>query len=151
MGHLWAIGPKSGIPDFGSPDELGGVYILLLKLRQSLTTSAWSCHLTRPREQKKCTHHYRALTLICSLSSRVQLLFWCPGVSGCRCCLGGAQNLQIECVRMLYASGKCLHVVKRDPSLKTRIRASPNSSGVLRYESETALVLFQEPRFKSFL
>ena len=70
---------------FGTSDELGGVHILLLKLRQSSTTSAWSCHLTRPRERKKCTQHYRALTLICSLSSRVLLLFWCPGMSGCRC------------------------------------------------------------------
>ena len=136
VGHLWAIGPKSGIPDdfhaisfsyifmnfhafssnfmhfplvevvirrsipviliyflailvkiiyFGTSDELGGVHILLLKLRQSSTTSAWSCHLTRPRERKKCTQHYRALTLICSLSSRVLILFWCPGMSGCRC------------------------------------------------------------------
>ena len=52
---------------------------------------------------------------------------------------GGAQNLQIECVRMLYASETCLDVVKRDPSLKTRIRTSPNSSGVLSYGSEMVL------------
>ena len=54
-------------------------------IRPSRVRCAWSCHLTRPREQKKCTQHYRALTLICSLSSRVLLLFWCPGMSGCRC------------------------------------------------------------------
>ena len=52
---------------------------------------------------------------------------------------GGAQNLPIECVRMLYASETCLDVVKRDPSLKTRIRTSPNSSGVLSYGSERVL------------
>ena len=52
---------------------------------------------------------------------------------------GGAQNLQIECVRMLYASETCLDVVKRDPSLKTRIRTSPSSSGVLSYGSEMVL------------
>ena len=52
---------------------------------------------------------------------------------------GGAQNLKIECERMLYASGTCLDVVKRDPSLKTRIRTSPNSSGVLSYGSDMVL------------
>ena len=52
---------------------------------------------------------------------------------------GGAQNLKIECVRMLYASETCLDVVKRDPSSKTRIRTSPNSSGVLSYGSEMVL------------
>ena len=51
-------------------------------------------------------------------------------------CAAAAQNLQIECGCILHAFETCLDVVKRDLSLKTRIRTSPNSSGVLRSGSD---------------
>ena len=54
-------------------------------------------------------------------------------------CAAAAQNLQIECGCILHAFETCLDVVKRDLSLKTRMRTSPNSSGVLSYGSELFL------------
>ena len=56
--------------------------------------------------------------------------------AGCRCCRGGAQNLQFECGCILHASEMCWDVVKLDLSFKTRIRLPPNSPGLLRSGSD---------------
>ena len=64
---------------------------------------------------------------------------------------GGAPKFEIDVYRLLYTSQLFSNVINLDLSFRTRILSPSNSSGVLRYESETVLVLFQEPRFKSFL
>ena len=64
---------------------------------------------------------------------------------------GGAPKFEIDVCCLLYTSQLVSNVINLDFSFRTRILSPSNSSGVLRYESETVLVLFQEPRFKSFL
>ena len=64
---------------------------------------------------------------------------------------GGAPKFEIDVGCLLYTSQLVSNVVNLDFSFRMRILSPSNSSGVLRYESETVLVLFQEPRFKSFL
>ena len=64
---------------------------------------------------------------------------------------GGAPKFENDDCHVLYTSQLVPNVLNLNFSFRTRILSPSNSSGVLRYESETALVLFQEPRFKSFL
>ena len=60
---------------------------------------------------------------------------------------GGAPKFEIDVCCLLYTSQLVSNVINLDFSFRTRILSPSNSSGVLRYESETVSELKFDPGF----